>query len=856
MEENSSLERVLAELVESNRKLIEAINVLSGVEQGRNAINIARTGRGQQPIAGVDSNASVAADGGPRGTAMPMSSSSSSTGSFHSGRAAQPAQGPQTRLEAYRQLVAERQYGHVIFGQKGRFVPALGTYQHAVRPHERETYNNLARSYGFADADEYARMVGFAGGLEQMLSQDYQRIARAKPGFGGFVSRLTDAQFPEGDRAVALIGYQRSFMGGKASRIYGVGELIRQSATRFKPVGGDAYDPSTQQQHLYSGGTGSWETLSIEEKDEILTSSGFHEVATFHVNTPEFDELPEDVQLSFIEYDDAVQKGDKAGMKLHGALIAPYVLTRSRLLSPLRNNPKATLAYNRAVAKLSGQTGFVGTVSRAIFGSGGALMAASRFVVGPIGVATAIGVGAYSAVDRMYEPARSAAGLGYGMGYNPFATGTQVSLGRSLGSRFAALTSFALSGKQAAEARAALEGIGVGGPGSESTYNQYYRSMTDVIKNTQLGADELAPFYDAFKRGGGEANEIAALTKMLRDDLPEAAARSRQSMSAMAAAILQASDAVFQAPFNARTSFEIQRTITSSMAAGGVEGSEGIAGGMNAFLAARVASNTGMSFLAAREEGGLMQAEAVKIMQEMMGNMSGEEFENYRKTERGRQMTFVIENMTGLNVNQQQRIYDIGADRYIAAQELSNAFDTTAKGVAPKSRKELLMERGLVGLLGAGGGNNPTGTLAAAYLRGKGIGKQYPDAGLSEYISPNIDLYNSSGATVVDYYRQEGIIAQIRKAHSDDNDALKRFNTELRELEISGSGVEARDYLRDAARSIADVTPDPNVGILGLIDLTEDAKKLFKKNWGSSDSPVDSVPNESVGPGRVVREIF
>lgn len=671
--------------------------------------------------------------------------------------------------------------------------------------------------------------------FEEWIEDRGEKIGRQGGGPRGFARSILEAQMPDPKEALGIYGYQQAIRGSRASKAYALAEMFRGSLAPNAPIGADPYTYSATGDvtglRAYSGGN--FSDLSRSQQAALYQA-------------PEFARRVQGISEEEVA---AMSRADRVAYKQYmaagAALLDPNLSAaergehhRLRNIAALRLGSRifaqgeslqefasASPAAASAVQELGGMGGRMGTALGFGFRGAGLVMAGAR-LAGPVGMAIQAAETAYRGADALYGPTRQAAALGYGFSYNPINYGAQVAMGRSLETQATALTSFGINGQQALAARRTLEGIGVGGPGNERMYNSMYSSMTDVIKGTQLNAQELAPFYEQFVRSGGQPNEVSQLTKMLRDDLPKAAAAARMSLSEMAQSIAQTSAAASQSPLNTRTQFQLSQTITNSMMAGAPKGTEGIAAGQNDYLAARVASNQNMSFLQAREQGGLMQAEAASVLQDIIGNMSGDQFQDFRQTDEGRMKTMIASQMTGMTVEQMQQLFETGLGKYQNAQTVMNAVDpsrfrTKDSGSPPKSNSQMLGEKVLAGSLN-------TAIPGAGFMaEALGLGKQNEDKRSSVILgSGGIDIYKASGKVVSNYYEKEGVLDKLRSSLNEED--LQKFNEDLASLS-EDKGNKVVDLIKDTAQKVTKTEDNKNgPEVLGLFDLSDDAKKLIK----------------------------
>lgn len=670
----------------------------------------------------------------------------------------------------------------------------------------RRLYDRQAHALGMEDGDALAKASGYDN-LQAMLQAQQSRVARAAPeaGMRSLVRRLTTAQFPSGEEAVSLIGYGQAFGGGRIAKAYGLGALLRQSSGIYVPEGAPAKN-SRGKRILYSSGA---EQMTDDERAAMHAEMLNYDADTRKKMLGE-GTLSEEQAGIIGKY-----QNPKTSEKNRNKYL-DQLLGQGQNLSFLEGSKSETI---QGLAKRFGG-GNAGRIGSMMFGAGEGIMMASRALAGPIGAAVTAAQVGYGALDTLYDPARSAAGLGYGFSLDPTSKGFRESLGRSVETKISSL-SFGLSGEQTAAARRAVESMGAGGPGSERMYDQYYRSMTDVIEQTQLGADVLAPFYEQFMRQGGSAEEIERLTKMLRDDLPKAAAASRMSLSQMAQMIQQTTEAVSGSPMAAagRTKSEISQALTGAMAAGGPPGMSGIAGGMNALVTAQTASRLDTGYFSAATQAGQLQVTAAETLKQTLGNMTGDQLREFRNSEQGAIQMMVASQMTGLSNDDIQKLYDQGINDFQASAALTDQFSSSKLGKAKVEE-----------VRGVG--------------RFAGIKRNVTTS--QEVIGTGLDLYKSSGTDIQSQYGMD--IETIRQSLSGDD--LNEFNQQLQEL--SGEqGVKTWELLQKTSEKIAGSAATDDMGSKdGTIDLSDEAKKYFKLSF-NSNYPNPNSANNNWGTGGV-----
>lgn len=692
-----------------------------------------------------------------------------------------------------------------------------------LNPAQRVMYESLARQAGFNTAEEY---LNHQATVDERYENRIEQIQQQGRGFRGFARRYIEAQMPDPAEALGIYGYQQSFRGTRAAKAYAFAEMARESMAFGIPKGVDPYKKNAAGKAI--GYKDPFDLLSKQEQHSIYSSPAFAESVLGLSREEVSDMAPHEREAyaRYMEAHTALQSDDlnpeDKGKALRTRNLAAISLGGRMLKNPAvagriaaLGGPAAKAVAAASAIKTPGP--MVAAAMRMGFSATGAVMTAAR-LAGPVGMALTAAQVAYGTGDALYAPTRAGAALGYGFTANPFDYGARVTTGRSLQTNYDALMSFGLSGKQTAAARGALEGMGVGGRGSEKTYNAYYRSMTGVMKETGLDAEQLAPFYENFLRSGNKNNEIMKLTDLLENDLPKAAASARMSLSDMAASITAATTAVAASPLNARTTSEIQASITNGMI-GAPKGTEGIAGGMNDYLAMRVATqNPGMSFLQARQESNLMQGEAASVLKEMAGDMTGEEFEEWRKTDQGLMMMPVLQTMTQLTPDQMQTIYNTGLDDYEGVQSaLSELDDTNFKSSGENKKRKGTFRKGLEW---AAVGVMPS-------LLGTNLGRDGEDTRSSIIKETGVDVFKASGSEIQEYYKQKGVYDQIRSGLEGED--LQKFDEAMSDLTGKNEGNEVVDRLKEYAGKVSDTSDTNKEGtILGVFELSDDAKKLVK----------------------------
>jgi len=645
----------------------------------------------------------------------------------------------------------------------------------------------------------------------------------------GIVGRLGTAQFMEGEKAVEMIGYRRGFQPGRLSSMYGWGELMRQAVVPFRPYGyptaGEDGDRAA-----YSGGMN---RISLEDQGKLYdpnNATKLHELGI--INDKEY-ELSKVSKAEYRKDEKTLRTGPvaealrKAREETYRKIVEKAWSKDSGIdISKALDDD----VIGSAARSASGRIGISGRTGTAIFEAGGALMAGARAIAGPVAVAVQAAQYAYQGVDKLYGMgSRPAAALGYGFQTSPFSDASRTMMGRSFTTQLDALTSMGLSGAQTQAARDAVQGMGLGGRGQEKSYNEYYKSMVSTIENTQLGADVLAPFYEQFMRSGGQTSELDKLTKMLRDDLPKAAAASRMSLTQMAKTLQDVTDIAMQSPYNARTKTEIQQSAVNSFAFGAAKGTENIVAGTNAFVAAQAASNMGKgtSIFQAMQNPEQQQIAAVDLMMDTLGDMGNMSFAEFRQTDEGIWKTWMVERLTGLDVNTQAQIISQGPDDYRASQAMASRFNPNLS----------LTER--------------TGKRIAGVLPIRGKAGKKAIEGREQFIiedgkSTGINIYQSTGKEVQKYYQDD--INVIKASLRDNPEELAKFVSDVSSNRGGNQGDEMRQIIRAQAERLAQTATQKGDG---QIVLSAEARRFFELNFDSAPAS-NTNANEKTGTGQLV----
>ena len=654
------------------------------------------------------------------------------------------------------------------------------------------------------------REQGFAENqINDLLTGEYTEVASAR----GFFGRAMQTGAPSGRAALSTMGYAKGITSPTIRNLMGLGEMFRMSGSPYAPAGQDLYNPEGKTIGYSSGNV---KKLDNAEQLQAATSHAYS--PEYLANNPHIiSSLSPEEQAAYVEYAGSTKKYagktdarskaalGKAEEKFRAAIPAEKLLAQGANLETMTGAAdEATSAAGRALSK-------TGTLASMAGKFGTAMQMGARFVGGPATIAYQAAETAYKTVDAFYDPARSAAGLGYGFSMNPTDKGFQTSLGRSINTKLDAFASFGLSQQQTAAARASIEGMGAGGPGSEKMYDSYYKSMTSVMEDTQMNAQTLSPFYEQFMRGGGTEDEIGKLTKMLKDDLPKAAAASRMSLEGMATMIQKTTEAAAASPYNYRTKTQISQAVVSAQAAGAPPGFAAIASGTNALAVAQTSSRLGIGYYEAMNEGGALQVTAAQGVQGMLGDMTGDEFREFQLKEGNGPLIAATARMYNLEVQDIQKLYDQGIKDFQVSASLNDEFSDSNLGKEKTVKKKV---------------------PASAYSRG-GQTKMIDVGSSQKVIGKDLDLYKDKGSKVKRVYATS--IDAIRESFDDmgDQDALDKFNEDL--INLSGQeGKKTWDVLQSASQKIGkDTATDQQGGKDGVITLSDEAKKYFKLEFGS-----------------------
>lgn len=652
------------------------------------------------------------------------------------------------------------------------------------------------REQGYSDSD-----------IERLLAGEYSEVQ----GAGGLFQRMMSSGAPSGRAALSTMGYAQGIRSRRISQAMGFGEMLRMGSSPYAMPGADIYDESGKNIPYSSGDVKNIMRAGINEKEQVYAHA--YSAEYLANNKALISQLSPDQQkqvqsylnssLAFSRGEIGKREMDDARRALQGSVGIGEILGRGANLSSFADAGIAGLESVQGMANVGR--------ARSIMGVAGAgLQSITRFAGGPASVAYEAAKTVYKTADMLYEPGRQGRALGYGGSFE----GYRVGLERSMTTQLDALGSFALSREQTLGARRALEGMGAGGPGSERLYDSYYKSMTDVISETQLDPNILAPFYEQFMRQGGTEDEVASLTKMLKDDLPKAAAASRMSLQGMAEMIQKTTEAASASPFNYRTKTEISQALVSAQAAGAPPGFANIAAGNNALAVAQTAGRLGVGYYEAVSESGQLQVTAAQGVQQMLGDMTGDEFREYRQTPEGQVMVKPVADMYGLTVDDIQKLYDQGIDNFEASAVLNDAFSDENLGKVSTETKRV-------------------GSAAGA--RGLGSMRDVKEAVSQKIIGKDIDLYKDKGSKLKSEYGTE--IAALEESLKDlgKTEELSKFQEQLKDLE-GDKAIKTWELLQQTAKDVgqSSATGEQDGGVEGMISLSDEAKKFFKLDWSSS----------------------
>jgi hypothetical protein len=692
-----------------------------------------------------------------------------------------------------------------------------------------------AASPGAVQQQSRLRLEELRGKVERGESVSYDdfvdvegqgsRASSTRPGVVGLFESLGRSQFPNREQTIGRAAYSPAFLGGgsRTDKMRFAGALLSNAfASKYRPADGAAYDPSTGERVPYASG----KRLSEIGGADAASISGSSTYQNMVLSAAQGQQLPAEMQThldTLQNFSSTSQERSAAASALGDHL---NVLKRGTNLTDLAKNPMA----GKAVEALAGS----GRMYGALASLGTGAMAASEFIAGPAAAAYEAGRIAYGFTKgTIYDPARSAAGLGYGFSYNPFSQGATVSMGRSLQTRMDSLLSMGISGEQTAAARAAIEGMGAGGPGSEKMYNDYYGSMRDVIQNTQLSAQTLSPFYEQFMRQGGQGDEVEKLTKMLRDDLPKAAAASRMSLEQMAQAVQATTEAVSQSPYNVRTKTQISQSIIDAQQAGAPPGMASIAGGMNPLINAQTANRLGINYFQAMQQGSQLDITAAESLKSTLGAnvRTAEDFDNLMADPQGSLKIMMAQQMTGMSVDDMRKLYSQGIDNFIGAQGLQTKLSDTLRTGTQKS-----VDKNSFRVINDG--INPDTGLP----RKKVV---YDTKTTSEMLKgTDVNLYKDTGAKLDKAY--DPVIKTLESSlRAMDPAAEKDFEKQLKDLRGKPAN-ETFKLLQETARTVQGASATG----AGKITLSDEARKYFKLTYGNGYKD-PNPPNAQVNIGSV-----
>jgi hypothetical protein len=627
-------------------------------------------------------------------------------------------------------------------------------------------------------------------------------------GARGLYNQLATTALPSQQRASQMIGF-RNVLQSKAFSLYSWGSALKQFATPNRPPG-ESPEDALGQQRAFSGGVGSLSESQIRRATGVRNASNMLDANV----------------ISQEEYDSFLENSGSGSLEDRRAAVGSYKDMILKRLAPggdvsgMLGGPLDDIG--RAAAGRSGRLAGMFALGRGLVGAG-------RALAGPIGMAASATEAVYRTADMLYTPARQGAGLGYGFSYNPLSDGYKVGLGRTIGTNISALTSFGLSKDQTEGARRAIESMGLGGRGQEEMYKDFYRSMTDVIEDTQLGAETLAPFYEQFMRAGGDDVEIQKLTQMLKDDLPKAAAASRMSLEQMANTLQATTQAAKQSIFNVRTDTEIQEDVTKAAMGGAPPGALAATAGQNNYLIARVMSERNKMgenigpFIAMQDVAG-QQVEIAKTLRERLGDMSAEDFEERRLNDEpfSTQVSLTAK-LLQIDENTIQQIYETGLGDYQAGQVLMDRFELD-------KAKDTGMVKG------------PRGPISRPR---SGVGGDYDAITTQTIKGSNIDLNSKGGSQEIQRFYEDELLT-LQNSLSEEE--WKEFQEELKDLsDPDDKNMDVYNLIKGRAEELIVDAIKPGGGD-GEIDLAPDIKKWFRLSFSSSSGSGENA-NESFSTG-------
>ena len=688
--------------------------------------------------------------------------------------------------------------------------------------------NQTAKSQGFQNADDMARAQGYGRGWNEMYAEQMRNARGAGTGFTGAFNRVTGYQFATGT--------------GTSSALYGISQSMSQKgfiggAYRFGESLYSAFTPNYVSNALVQN-LSSQERAALLYRDRMATT----EVALANID-PDTLTSPAERKAFKMLLDPSITHRER-GKAI--SVLQDRILASGSDISPLKESSNAVVRglANTVVPEAEGAAGMM-----AMAGKG--LMMGARFA-NPVLAAIQIGQMAYGITkDYVYAPARSAASLGYGFSYNPLSQGAQVSLGRSVQTNLDAMFSMGLSGAQTAAARQAIEGMGIGGPGSEKTYDAYYKSMTSVMENTQLDSKTLAPFYERFMRSGGSADEVGKLTSLLRDELPQAAAASRMSMSQLADSISKTVEAVQASPLNARTSTQITEAAMVAANAGGFKspGLQNIASGLQTNINVMASTQSGIPYNLVRNYPGLLLNTAVDQVGAMLGqNLTVEEFDQKILTDQGFGIKVsMLKSMYGLTPDDIRNLYSVGLNDYKNSGSIAQTFTGRMHKVGPKRWKD--KEESFWDSLGY---------ISGEHYSGKHSGQeQVQDVFISQpgiAGGKKINLSQTSASRLTSLYGgfSGGQVDVLRSGVKATHGNLEEFNKRVRELSMdksAGSAIEAEKYFENVKRHLLEKMQQTGDQTKVIIQADGALKKLLTMRFGSKYGDTTPTNNDTTQGG-------
>ena len=682
--------------------------------------------------------------------------------------------------------------------------------------------------------------------IDDMVSNQQEVIYSSS----SFVGRAMGAQFPRGEQALSLLAYSRAARGGIPSRAYGLGELLKMQAVQNRPVGAPLYAPGGGRMAYSSGSSGG---LSRSQREALYSPEGLGSLGTedFLSSLSEEEQRafsilqrPMDYSVPSSKKEAKAKEAAWSARERARALLKPEALIgKGKNVTGLLESSSPELQglgrtlSGRGPGMLSNlpligsRLGALGESGGLLFGAGEMLQMGAR-LAGPIGWAvgagTMVGKGLYSGGMALNAFNREGAALGYGYG-GVLGQGAQTSLQRSIetsGVGAFASYGFGLSGQQLSQARSSLEGMGVGGPGQEKRYGSYFSSMADVMKNTGLSANTLAPFYEDMLRTGGAPGEIESLTKLLRDELPQAANSSRMSLEAMAQSITKTVGALSSSPYNAATKPQLTQALIGTAGFGVPAGLQGVASGSSLIADSIAMSQFNLSPFQLSTHPAERQMAAVEFMMNRLpkgATKDAESFFQYQNTKAGAANIAILSAQAQINPDTMKDIINRGPKDVLAGLGLAATFNNSMKGdLTIKRFNEKDVNRVMQRLYEITGGSSDPARIAAAVAslspRDRQIYKEQSPSfqkgtdsenGLKygeisrhqNLIEPNgkvVNLYGVSGKSIEQDYSK--VINTIKNSLRGDD--LKKFNEGLKTHE-SGLGVGMYDYIQKAAAKLS-----------------------------------------------------